>query len=144
MLVEELTAHGHANVRATHESTLEITTDDWLTPAGDCIVAVGATQAPAEFAEPFVAACQRSETEIALHIDTDHGRATIRGHGAPNLTFESERSLVCRTSGYVDDRTVMIEADRAAAGLDRDIVEALRTEHQVQAVLESRPEGTYE
>ena len=42
-----------------------------------------------------------------------------------NLTFEDERSLVARTSDYVDDRTVMVGADAAAADLDRDLVAAL-------------------
>jgi hypothetical protein len=32
---------------------------------------------------------------------------------------------VGRTSDYVDDRTVMVGADRAANGFDRDLVAAL-------------------
>jgi hypothetical protein len=34
---------------------------------------------------------------------------------------------VARTSDYVDDRTVMVDADHAARGVDREMVEALQT-----------------
>lgn len=33
--------------------------------------------------------------------------------------------MVCRTSEYVDERTVMVGADKAAANVDRDFVAAL-------------------
>ena len=88
-LVETVAARGHEHVAATHASTFEVTTDDWLTPAGDCIVGVEADRAP------------------------------------PDLTFASDRSLVVRTSDYVDDRTVAVGADAAAADLDRSLVRAL-------------------
>ena len=37
----------------------------------------------------------------------------------------SDRSLVCRTSEYIDDRTVAVGMDRAAADLDGELVAAL-------------------
>jgi len=48
-LVEVVCARGHEHVSATHASTFEVTTDDWLTPAGDCILAVEADRAPRDF-----------------------------------------------------------------------------------------------
>ena len=48
-------ASGHENVSATHGSTFEVTSDDWLTPAGDCILAVEADAVPAAFDDDFVA-----------------------------------------------------------------------------------------
>jgi hypothetical protein len=33
--------------------------------------------------------------------------------------------MVARTSDYVDDRTIMVDADAAAADLDRELVDAL-------------------
>ena len=69
------------------------------------------------------------EIDRALVLNPASGdgshRERVRGRGHPDLTFDSERSAVCRTSDYVDDRTVMVDADRAAAGLDRDLVAAL-------------------
>lgn len=50
---------------------------------------------------------------------------TRRGRGDPALEFTNERSAVGRTSEYVDDRTIMLEAEFAAEGFDRDLVDAL-------------------
>ncbi|MFB6205219.1 MAG: DUF371 domain-containing protein [Haloglomus sp.] len=130
---EVVHAHGHEHVRAEHESTFEVTTDDWLTPAGDCILAIEADRAPADFADAFVEACRdagaRIEATIAVDPDRDWDdpahRTTVTGHGHPDLTFADERSAVGRTSDHVDDRTVLLGADAAAADLDRDLVDAL-------------------
>jgi hypothetical protein len=102
-----------------------VTTDDWLTPAGDCIVGVAADRAPTDFDDDFVAACRDSEATITLTLETDGTSQRVRARGHPDLTFESDRSAVVRTSTYVDDRTVAVGAGAAAADLDRDLVAAL-------------------
>jgi hypothetical protein len=122
---ETVRARGHENVSAAHESTFEVTTDDWLTPAGDCILAVEADRAPASFDPAFVAACQTTDAEIEATVTVDDREWTAIGRGDPKLTFDSDRSLVCRTSDYVDDRTVMVAASGAAVDLDRAVVTAL-------------------
>lgn len=123
--VETVAASGHEHVAAAHESTLEVTTDDWLTPAGDCIVGVAADRAPVSFAGAFVEACRdhTARVEVVLRADGHESRVDARGH--PDLTFESDRSLVVRTSDYVDDRTVAVGADAAATDLDDELVAAL-------------------
>lgn len=122
---EVVHATGHEHVSGTHESTFEITTDDWLTPAGDCILGIEADRAPAEFEDAFVEACQDSSATISVRIEVDGAERTVTGRGDPDMTFESDRSLVCRTSDHVDDRTVLVGADAAAAQLDRDFVDSL-------------------
>jgi len=126
---EEIHARGHEHVRGEHASTVEVTTDDWLTPAGDCIVGVEADTTPAEFDEAFIEACKSASARITAEftVDTADGTLTdsIVGRGDPELTFEGDRSLVGRTSDYVDDRTVFVGADGAAADLDRELVAAL-------------------
>ncbi|SFS01098.1 hypothetical protein SAMN05216559_2447 [Halomicrobium zhouii] len=118
-------AHGHENVSAEHASTLELTSDDFLTPAGDCILAIEADRVPADFDDAFVEACRDADATITLTIEAGDQAETVTGSGHPDLTFDGDRSFVCRTSDYVDDRTVMVEADKAAADLDRDFVGAL-------------------
>ncbi|MFW5903524.1 MAG: DUF371 domain-containing protein [Halolamina sp.] len=122
---EIVRARGHENVAATHESTFEVTTDDFLTPAGDCILGIEADRAPADFDPSFVEACRSTDATITMTVEAGGHETTVTGRGHPDLTFESERSAVGRTSDYVDDRTVMVEADRAADGFDRDLVAAL-------------------
>jgi len=127
--VERIHARGHEHVSGEHASTVELTSDDWLTPAGDCIVGIEADTTPAEFDETFVDACQSAEATITTEftVEADDGTLTdtITARGDPELTFEGDRSLVGRTSDYVDDRTVFVGADGAAADLDRELIDAL-------------------
>lgn len=122
---EVVYARGHENVSAEHASTFEVTTDDWLTPAGDCILAVEADRAPADFDPAFVEACREKGSRIVTTFEADGHTETVRGRGHPDLTFESERSMVGRTSEYVDGRTVVVGAGKAASGFDRGLVDAL-------------------
>lgn len=126
-------AHGHEHVTAQHASTLELTSDDFLTPAGDCILGIEADRTPADFDPDFVAACRDADATITATFEAGDHTETVRGRGHPDLGFANDRSLVCRTSEYVDDRTVMVDADAAAADLDRDLVAALAEGADLQA-----------
>ena len=124
-LVEVVRATGHEHVTAEHASTLEFTSDDFLTPAGDCILAIEADRVPADFTDEFVAACRDERATITATIEADGHTQEVVGRGDPELSFENERSHVLRTSDYVDDRTVLVGAGAAAADVDRDLVAAL-------------------
>ena len=132
---ERVRATGHGNVSAEHASTFEVTSDDWLTPAGDCILAVEADRTPADFDDEFVAACRSHDATVTATLRVEGREQTIEGSGHPELTFESDRSLVGRTSDYVDDRTVLVGADAAAADVDRDVVAALADGADLELVL---------
>ncbi|MCG1002327.1 MULTISPECIES: DUF371 domain-containing protein [Halobacterium] len=134
--MEELVrATGHEHVAAEHASTLELTTDDYLTPAGDCIVGIEADRSPADFDQEFVAACQDEDATITLVLEADDHRDTVTGSGHPDLEYTNDRSMVGRTSTYVDDRTIFVDADKAAADLDRDLVAALADGADLTATL---------
>jgi len=122
---ETIHATGHENVTAAHESTFELTSDDYLTPAGDCILGVEADRVPADFDNAFVTACQSADATITATLEADGHTVTVTGRGHPDLSFENDRSMVARTSEYVDDRTIMIEAEAAASDLDRSLIDVL-------------------
>ncbi|MFB6223824.1 MAG: DUF371 domain-containing protein [Haloarcula sp.] len=124
-LEEVIHARGHENVTGEHASTLEVTSDDFLTPAGDCILGIEADRVPAEFDDDFVTACQDADATITATIEAGDHSVTVTGAGHPDLTFEGNRSHVLRTSDYVDDRTVMVNADAAAGDVDRGLIETL-------------------
>ena len=132
---ERVHARGHENVAATHGSTLEVTSDDWLTPAGDCILAVEADTTPTDFDDAFVAACRSPEATITATLRAGGHEQAVEGRGHPELTFDGDRGMVVRTSTYVDDRTVMVDADTAAADVDRDLVAALAEGADLEVVL---------
>lgn len=132
---ETVRAHGHDHVAAEHESTLELTTDDFLTPAGDCILGIEADRAPVDFADEFVDACRDADATITLVLEADGHREAVTGSGHPDLEFDNDRSMVARTSTYVDDRTILVDADTAAADVDRDLVAALADGADLTATL---------
>jgi len=122
---EVVRARGHEHVSAQHASTFEVTSDDYLTPAGDCILGIEADRVPADFDPAFVAACQSRDATITATVEAGGHSVTVTGRGHPDLSFDDERSIVGRTSDYVDDRTILTGADAAAGDLDRDLVAAL-------------------
>lgn len=122
---ETIRAQGHPNVSATHASTLEVTTDDYLTPAGDCIVGINADRAPADFSPGFVGACRDPGTRITATLRVGDREQVVVGRGHQDLAFDSERAAVLRTSDHADGRTVLVGADAAAADLDRHLVATL-------------------
>jgi hypothetical protein len=122
---EVIRARGHEHVAGEHGSTFEVTTDDWLTPAGDCIVGIEADRAPASFDPAFVGACRDADARIVAELAVGDGVETVVGRGDPALTFASDRSAVGRTSDYVDDWTVLVGAGAAAVDLDRGLVSDL-------------------
>ena len=132
---ERVRAVGHQHVTATHASTFEVTTDDYLTPAGDCILGIQADLAPAGFDAAFVSCCRDASTRIEATLRAGGAEATVVGRGDPALTFGSQRALVGRTSDYVDDRTVLVGADAAAADLPRALIGALADGAPLEVVL---------
>ena len=122
---EVIRGQGHEHVSAEHASTFELTSDDYLTPAGDCILGIEADRVPADFDEEFVAACRSHDATITVTLETEAHSDRIEGRGHPDIELTNERSAVGRTSDYVDDRTIVVGADKAAGDLDRDLVAAL-------------------
>ena len=127
-------AFGHPNVSATHETTLMITKDDYLTPRGDCIVAINAEMALADFDPSVVRAAQREKSKIILSLTTSECHLEVVGEGHPDLNYSDERDIVVRKSTYTDGRTLMINADKAAVDLSEDIVNALK-DHKTEIVV---------
>ncbi|MFC2174566.1 DUF371 domain-containing protein [archaeon] len=116
-----ITGKGHPNVRSEHPTTLAFTRDKAVTPRGDCFVAVDCdwNVGPA-FLEKL-----RSAKTVTVTIECGGRKDTIVGTGHPELTL-SDKDLVIRKSGWVDPRTLMIGADKAAKDLDKELVQCLK------------------
>ncbi len=122
-------AKGHPNVRARHHTTMEVTRDDYLTERGDCILAIEADAACSDVPD-WLREHLRSGgwVLIELEVEGEGGREafSFRARGDPRLTLASERSIVIRRSDYVDDRTLAVLAEAAAADVPRSMVMALK------------------
>ena len=125
-MIEKLTARGHPNIIATHPTTLEITKELSLTKNGDCIVAVAATKGLQDFSKSFRRACMNVDSRILLELFASGMVERVSGRGSNLLTLADSEDIVVRKSSYVTDRTLMIEADKAAADLSRQLTRELQ------------------
>ena len=125
-----MTASGHENIEATHPTTLEITKEKRLSRRGDCIVAVGADMSLADLSGEFKESLRKPNAKLTLTIEVNGITEQINAHGSPNLILTHPSDMVVRKSSYVDDRTLAVNADKAARDLSRELVEKLRKPKQ--------------
>ncbi len=118
-------AYGHENVIGEHKTTVEITTEDYLTKQGTCIVGVQATQKLSEFSSEIRALVSLETTRIVLVMEVAGIKEQVTGTGGSALTYTDSISMVARTSLFQCGRTLMINADKAASDLSREFVNKL-------------------
>ncbi|MCD6127859.1 MAG: DUF371 domain-containing protein [Methanomicrobia archaeon] len=116
-------AYGDPNIRATHKTTIEITKDDHLTERGDCILGIRADRGLKDI-KNFLDSHKGKKLIVEFTVDDLSDRVT--GYLDPRLSFLDERDIVIRKSSYICKRTLMINADKSAAEIDRSIVRKLR------------------
>lgn len=135
ILKDEVFANGHKNIAATHLTTLEITKEEHLSRRGDCIIAVAADKSLNDLSEEFKECLRKSSAKLTLTIKANEITAQINAYGSPKLTLTHPSEMVVRKSSYIDDRTLAINADKAAADLPRKLVEKLRNPKQKARII---------
>lgn len=138
---EEVIAYGHPNIKATHESTLEITKEDFLTERGDCIIGIKANKSVNDFSEEFKIAL-KSGAKVKITIKVDELEESFYAYGSPALKLTNDKSIVIRKSDYIDDRTAAILSEKAAIDINREIIERLKNPNkQFKVILEIERES---
>jgi hypothetical protein len=132
---EKLYARGHPNVIARHLTTFEVTRDSWLTRRGDCVIAVLASKGLSELSSRFKALCRNDEARITVEFRAGRIVDSVEGRGSRMLPLNHPREMVARKSAHISDRTLMIQADRAACDIRRDLIAALKSPETVMEIL---------
>ncbi len=126
-LIEIVEFKGHENVRATHETTFEITREDYLTPRGDCIIGVSANKALADFSDEFKEYARNDDTKLIIVLISEKGNYdVIEAFGSNRLTYEDNTRIIVRRSNYVSANTAAIKASKAAKDLNRKLINDFR------------------
>ena len=125
-----ISAHGHENIEATHETTFEITKEPTLTKRGNCIIVVGASKGAADLPLEFKEAVRKKGAQIIITIEAGKLKEIVRAKGSPRLLFTHPTELVVRKSDYLCGRTIAIRADKAASDLSRKLVEKIQDPNQ--------------
>ena len=126
MHIVRFKAFGHENVIGDHKTTVEITTEDYLTKQGTCIIGVQATQKLSELSPGIKKMVTLETTKIILLMEVAGIKEQVSGTGGNNLTYTDSTSMVARTSSFQCGRTLMVNADKAATDLNREFINLLR------------------
>ena len=119
-------AKGHKNVTSAHRSTFEVTMDREIGIRADCIVGVSSKVKLEDFPPELREAIKSENTLIKVQLETENAKDEITGYGHPELTLDHPTDMVCRKSDFKCSRTLMIKADKAAADLERELVNDLK------------------
>jgi hypothetical protein len=129
-LNEVVFGQGHANVLATHKTTLEFTKEKHLSKMGDCIATVATDKAVADLNEEFKKSLANDSARLTITIEVGPFSEKIQAHGSSRLTLTHRKEMVIRKSDYVCSRTLAVCADKGANELNRSLVEKLKDPEQ--------------
>ena len=121
-----MVCRGDPQVRGMHPTTFEITREEHLTAAGDCIIGVVAEYGAAALPREFRGVLCHDDAVLLTRLIAGDLRVEVRSRGSADLTFTHPADMVWRRSRYVDGRTVGILSDCTAATLPRDLIALLR------------------
>ena len=121
-----VTFRGHPMVRSAHPTTIEVTTEAYLTPKGDCIVGVGASAGCAQLDKQLKEGLRRKGSGVTIRLLVGTHAFTVKAEGDPRLELSHPHDIVIRKSDYVSDRTLAINADAAARDIPREMVRELK------------------
>lgn len=124
-ILDTIYAYGHKNILCTHNTTLELTKDTFLTKRGNCILGVNASKACIDL-NPDLKKLIKSGHKIKVIIKTKDKLDSFIGYGNKRLTLSHKKNIVFRKSNFICDRTVLINCSKSSRGLNRDLINELK------------------
>ncbi|PIN81653.1 hypothetical protein COV11_01495 [Candidatus Woesearchaeota archaeon CG10_big_fil_rev_8_21_14_0_10_30_7] len=119
---------GHENILATHKSTIEFTKDNFLTKNGDCIIGINANFSYGELMK-FV----KNNKKAKLIIEIEGLVEEIIGE--INKEFNHKNEIVLRLGSFMSDRTLMINCNKAAKHINREIIKKLKQRKNMNVII---------
>ncbi|MCD6195192.1 MAG: DUF371 domain-containing protein [Thermoprotei archaeon] len=126
VVADVLYAKGHPNIKATHKTTLEITKEEYVTPRGDCIIAINATKAVKDLDPVLKSIIRRNDAIIIVVLETDNLKDVVLAMGSQELLLSSDNKIIIRKSTYIEPATLGIRSNKAARDIDRRLIERLK------------------
>ncbi|MHA1916797.1 MAG: DUF371 domain-containing protein [Candidatus Ranarchaeia archaeon] len=123
---EDFSAWGHENITSSHTSTIEFTSSTQLSKRGDCIIGIKSTKSSFTLNDEIKQAMRNNDSKIVLTIEVNKEKEIIEGRGSKDFLLTNEHDMVCRTSNYIDDRTIMINANKSSRMINRKFVDLLK------------------
>jgi hypothetical protein len=127
---EIIFAYGNKNIQATHKTTFEITREAHLSKKGTCIIATAANKALADLSSGFKEKLQTENAKIDILIEAGEISERVSASGSSELILTHSTDIVVRKSSYICNRTLAIQADKAAYEFSRELAEKLKNPKQ--------------
>jgi len=126
---------GHPLVLGTHPTTFEVTAEEHLTAAGNCILATGADTGCAGLPESFKKVLCNDDAVLVTTLSCGGIDVTVRSRGSSAFTLDHPTDMVWRKSTFVCGRTIGILSDRVAATLPRGLIAELAAGKEMRVTL---------
>lgn len=117
---------GHPNITSKHKTTLEFTKDPDIGLTADCIIGVKSEVSMNNIPLEIVDSIKEDNRPITLRLETENATDTISGYGHHKLTLDHPTDMVSRKSDFKCSRTLMINADKAAIDLKKELINDLK------------------
>ncbi len=130
---------GHPNITSKHKTTVELTMDPEISKRADCIIGVASPVSMKDVPKEIINAIQNTN-EVYITLETENATDEIKGYGDPELTLDHPTDMVCRKSTFKCSRTLMINADKAACDLDKQLILDLINSKDMKVTIKVNPQ----
>lgn len=117
-------------MQATHHSTIEFTKDRHLSKKGNCILVVATDRGLPELSSQFRDLLKKPNAKLTIRIEAAEVTDEIHAKGSPKLALSHPHEMVVRKGDFLSDRTLALQADKAAKDLKRELVQKLKNPKQ--------------
>ncbi len=133
---------GHPNILAKHKTTLEFTTDEYITHRGDCIIGVRSSKDLREIDKIMKEQIKMDSSKIIIQIKVNDLEEFVEGEGSSELDLSDSSAIIIRKSSFKCPRTLMINSNKAAKDISREIIELMKDENSVMDVIVQVRDGS--
>ncbi len=126
---------GHPNISSKHKTTLEFTKDRDIGKTADCIIGVRSPVSMDNIPDEISNAIKEDKKLITLRLETENAVDEIKGYGHPELTLDHPTDMVSRKSDFKCSRTLMINADKAAIDLKKELINDLKNSKPLKVTI---------
>ncbi|MHA1106788.1 MAG: DUF371 domain-containing protein [Promethearchaeota archaeon] len=128
-ILEKIVAFGHVNVSCIHNSTIEITKEDYLTNKGTCVLGINSSKACSDLDLKLKQKIWNG-ARIEVVIQVEDFKDKFHGFGSKSLPLSHKSDLVFRKSDFICDRTVLINCSKSSSDLNRNLVKSLTSSNK--------------
>ncbi|MFX0038442.1 MAG: DUF371 domain-containing protein [Promethearchaeota archaeon] len=124
-IIDKIYAFGHENILSTHKTTIELTKAKSLTEKGNCIIGINATKACFDLNSSLKEKINIGK-KVKVTLKVDDLQDSFYGFGNEKLRLSDKDDIVFRKSGYICNRTILVNCTKSSMEINRELVKKLK------------------